>query len=181
MLVISFIVCLRNANFDRMHVTEVIFILFSLGLALDEVRLSFSPLCSVVLVASDDSSFDILAQFASTKEHGWLFYTQSLYNGFDLCFVVVFFVFLAIRVRGLATHDAHLASLAFDTLACGATVLFPRLAFSIISGNAVLIALKQMIADFVRPSFPHSNFHLRLTSRLFASQPDTSLQVGFLS
>lgn len=60
----------------------------------------------------------------------------------------LFFAYFAIRLRALATHDAHLSVLAFDTLACSATVLFPRLAFSIISGNAVLIALKKMVADF---------------------------------
>ncbi|KDQ24626.1 hypothetical protein PLEOSDRAFT_52386 [Pleurotus ostreatus PC15] len=38
---------------------------------------------------------------------------------------------------------------AFDLLACGACILFPRLAFFAVSNNVVILALRAMIAEFV--------------------------------
>ncbi|CED84198.1 Uncharacterized conserved protein [Phaffia rhodozyma] len=129
LLFISFVLCIRYQNFERIHWTEGFLISMGLGLALDE--------------------------FAATKEHGLLFYSQSLFNGLDLSFLLIFFTYLILRVQNLCLPHHHredeveTSKLAFDILACGAAILFPRLAFTVIRGKVIVLALKKMMVDFV--------------------------------
>jgi hypothetical protein len=73
-----------------------------------------------------------------------------MFNGFDLGFIGIVIAYTIIRVHGLQQHPPNLATaeLAFDTLACGAVLLFPRLAFTFVQGNVLIIALKKMLYDF---------------------------------
>jgi hypothetical protein len=58
-------------------------------------------------------------------------------------FILIFFGYLGLRLHSLLRpeHDPKGSELAFDLLACGAAVLFPRLAFTVIQGNILMIAL----------------------------------------
>lgn len=66
-----------------------------------------------------------------------------------MSFIFIFFGYLGIRIRALTHADSELSDLAFDLLACGAAVLFPRLAFTVIQGSLLLIALKKMLLESV--------------------------------
>jgi len=88
-----------------------------------------------------------LLQFAASREHGITFYVSSLFNGFDLSFILIVLAYVGIRIRGLTSNNLETAELAFDTLACGAALLFPRLAFTFVQGNVILIALKAMLQE----------------------------------
>jgi hypothetical protein len=54
--------------------------------------------------------------------------------GFDLAFLAIFFSYLGLRGHGLWSGNPALSDLAFDILACGAAILFPRLAFTVLKG-----------------------------------------------
>jgi hypothetical protein len=58
-----------------------------------------------------------------------------------MTFIVVFVAFLFFRVLGLMSHSTETSNLAFDILACGACILFPRLAFFAIKDNVVILAV----------------------------------------
>ncbi|KAF8313679.1 hypothetical protein DL93DRAFT_2113916 [Clavulina sp. PMI_390] len=122
-LFIIFTICLSTKQFDQMIWTEVIFIVFMFGFMLDE--------------------------FAATQEHGWSFYIANMWNGFDLAFIVIFLLYLGLRIHGLSSHDIGYSDLAFDILSCGACVLLPRLAFLPVSNTVVILALRGMIMDFI--------------------------------
>lgn len=69
-----------------------------------------------------------------------------MWNAFDTSFLIITFAYLVLRVRGLITQDGvyqflrykprctkdpckdRISDMAFDVLACGACVLFPRYA-----------------------------------------------------
>ncbi|KAG8693097.1 hypothetical protein FRC09_010733, partial [Ceratobasidium sp. 395] len=121
-LLFLFVLFLNNKNFEYMVWPEVIFIVFAFGFLLDE--------------------------FTAAQEHGWDIYIQNMWNGFDIAFGTIFLVFLGCRCRGLVLQDFWWNDLAFDILACGACILFPRLAFFAIKNNIIILALQGMIAEF---------------------------------
>ncbi|KAG8962114.1 hypothetical protein FRC05_005514 [Tulasnella sp. 425] len=121
-LLFLFVLCLSTKNFATMEWTEIAFCVYAFGFILDE--------------------------FASSQEHGWQVYVANMWNGFDLSFIFLFLIYLGCRIRGLATHDDKLNDLAFDILACGACILFPRVAFFFISNHVVIVALRAMIVQF---------------------------------
>lgn len=55
--------------------------------------------------------------------------------------IFIFFLYFALRVVGLSTRSVPTSDLAFDILACGACILFPRLVFFLIKDNVVLLAV----------------------------------------
>ncbi|KAL7417287.1 hypothetical protein BDY24DRAFT_438375 [Mrakia frigida] len=126
LLFLAFIVCVKEHDLERINIYEGTFLVLAAGLILDE--------------------------FAASREHGIQFYVSSLFNGFDLSFIAIVLAYVVIRIRGLTSHPPNLetAELAFDTLACGAALLFPRLAFSFVQNHVIIIALKAMMHDFVK-------------------------------
>ena len=89
-----------------------------------------------------------LDEFASILEHGWQCYTQNLWAFLDFMFILVYAVYLVLRIHNLATGDARSGIPALDILSAGAPVLIPRLAFNLLSENMLFVSLRAMMADF---------------------------------
>ena len=89
-----------------------------------------------------------LDEFASILEHGWHCYTQNLWAFLDFMFIVVYAVYLVLRIHSLATGDIRSGIPAIDILSAGAPVLIPRLAFNLLSENMLFVSLRAMMADF---------------------------------
>ncbi|EKM58418.1 uncharacterized protein PHACADRAFT_90851 [Phanerochaete carnosa HHB-10118-sp] len=118
-----FLLALSNKDLDHMTPFEVVFIIFATAFALDE--------------------------YTASKEHGWGIYIANIWNVFDTSFIIICVLYLVFRIKGLVHHDPGASDLAFDILACGACILFPRLAFFAIKNNVVVLALRAMAADFI--------------------------------
>ncbi|KAH9856662.1 hypothetical protein C2E23DRAFT_772105 [Lenzites betulinus] len=123
LLLTTFLLCLSKKDMDAMNVFELVFIIFASAFALEE--------------------------YTASKEHGWTIYIANLWNVFDSSFIVIFLVYLGYRIKGLAHNDPVSSDFAFDVLACGACILFPRLAFFAVSNNVIVLALRAMMADFL--------------------------------
>ncbi|KIM89733.1 hypothetical protein PILCRDRAFT_812533 [Piloderma croceum F 1598] len=82
-----------------------------------------------------------LDKIASILEHGWTVFTANMWNGLDFCFCCSFIVYFSLVVSGKG-EEGH------AILACGAVLLFPRLAFVTLSNNVLVLALRAMMADF---------------------------------
>ncbi|KAI1114394.1 nonselective cation channel [Nemania sp. NC0429] len=94
-----------------------------------------------------------LDQFATILEHGWSVYTQNLWSFLDVMFIVVYWMYLIVRIHGWRMGSSDLGQQALDVLAMGAPVLIPRLAFNLLSGNVVFLSLRAMMADFALLTF----------------------------
>jgi hypothetical protein len=90
----------------------------------------------------------VLDQFASVLEHGWQVYTQNLWSFLDVMFAFTYWVYLLLRMYGIVWHKDRINGLALDILTTGAPVLVPRLAFNVMSNNMLIVALREMMADF---------------------------------
>jgi len=64
---------------------------------------------------------------------------SQAWNAFDMAYIVVFLLYLSLRVIALASRSPSRSDLAFDILACGACILFPRLVFFAIKDNVVIL------------------------------------------
>lgn len=53
------------------------------------------------------------------------------------------------RIIGAGTHSKDLSILAFDILALGACLLYPRLCGMLLADSVTLIGLRAMLADYV--------------------------------
>lgn len=100
-----------------------------------------------------DSSHQVLDQIASVLEHGWKVYSQNLWSFLDATFMLIFAVYLVIRMHALTLLDQEqtilLSRTALDILSCGAPILIPRLAFNIMSENMLFVSLRAMMSDFL--------------------------------
>jgi acyl-CoA dehydrogenase len=76
-------------------------------------------------------------------------YTQNLWSFLDVAFVLIFLIYLVLRVHGWRIDDIRPAQQAFDVLALAAPVVVPRLAFNTFSDNLVFLSLRSMMADFL--------------------------------
>ncbi|KAH9944849.1 hypothetical protein B0H21DRAFT_441053 [Amylocystis lapponica] len=123
LLLATFLLCLSGRDVAKINAFEGLFIVFAVAFTLEE--------------------------YTASKEHGWSIYFANMWNVFDTSFVVVFITYMGLRVKGLVRDDVDASELGFDILACGACILFPRLAFFAVSNNVVVLALRVMIADFV--------------------------------
>ncbi|KAL0569007.1 hypothetical protein V5O48_012959, partial [Marasmius crinis-equi] len=123
LLLITFVLCLSNKDTHHTNFWELLFILFGVAFALEE--------------------------YTAATEHGWIIYIANMWNVFDTSFVVIFFVYLGLRVSGLAYDNPESSEMAFDMLAIDACILFPRLAFFAISNHVVILSLRAMISEFV--------------------------------
>lgn len=90
----------------------------------------------------------VLDQFASVLEHGWQVYTQNLWSFLDVIFSFTYGIYIILRFCGMAAQKIELSQLALDILTTGAPVLIPRLAFNLMSNNMLIVALREMMADF---------------------------------
>ncbi|VUC19823.1 unnamed protein product [Clonostachys rosea] len=89
-----------------------------------------------------------LDQFATILAHGWNVYTQNLWSFLDVAFILIYSIYMVLRLRGQSTGDLGTAEQAFDVLALGAPVVIPRLAFTLLSDNLIFLSLRSMMADF---------------------------------
>lgn len=89
-----------------------------------------------------------LDECASMLEHGWQVHTQELWAFLDVAFVVVYIVYLGVRIFGWAVGDVDYGRQALDILAIAAPILFPRLAFNLMPENMLFIALRAMMKEF---------------------------------
>ncbi|KAL5504342.1 hypothetical protein ACEPAH_8416 [Sanghuangporus vaninii] len=121
-LMLTFWLCLSYQNVKHFGTWEGIFVVFALAFLLDE--------------------------YAQAREHGWSIYMASMWNVFDTVFLLIFLIYFGLRIKGLVQADMYASELAFDILACGACILFPRLAFFAIKNNVVILALRGMIVEF---------------------------------
>ncbi|KIJ51512.1 hypothetical protein M422DRAFT_26918 [Sphaerobolus stellatus SS14] len=122
-LVIFFVLCLSQKDIYKLTLWEQFFILFYVAFLLEE--------------------------YTASVEHGWRIYMANMWNVFDASFIAIGLIYLALRIQGLTYNDAESSAMAFDVLACGACILFPRLAFFAVSNNVIILALRGMIADFI--------------------------------
>ena len=122
LLLILYILTMQHRRSDKFTTYELLFCIYATGWALDE--------------------------FASILEHGWHCYTQNLWAFLDFMFIVIYVVYLVLRIHSLATDDIRSAIPALDILSAGAPVLIPRLAFNLLSENMLFVSLRAMMADF---------------------------------
>ncbi|KAF8518239.1 hypothetical protein JB92DRAFT_2903943 [Gautieria morchelliformis] len=113
-LCVSFTLCLAKKDLREVTIYEKVFIMFGLAF--------------------------VLAEYTATRENGW----RSLWNAFDTSFIVVLVIYFVLRIKGVLNNDEWSSGVAFDILACGACILFPRLAFFAVSNNVVVLC-----ADFI--------------------------------
>ncbi|KAI0514776.1 nonselective cation channel [Xylaria bambusicola] len=92
-----------------------------------------------------------LDQFATILEHGLSVYAQNLWSFLDVIFIIVYWMYLILRVHGWRMGVSGQPAL--DVLAMGAPVLIPRLAFNLLSENIVFLSLRAMMADFAVLTF----------------------------
>lgn len=82
-------------------------------------------------------------ELATTNENGWTIYFANTWNAFDIAFIGLFFVYLVLRIVGLATRREDTSALAFDLLSIGASILLPRLCFFFIKDNVLIISVSR--------------------------------------
>lgn len=88
------------------------------------------------------------AQLLFTLLKTFSVYIANMWNVFDTSFVVIFLAYIGLRIKGLVSGEPEYSDVAFDILACGACILFPRLAFFAVDNSVVVLALRGMIAEF---------------------------------
>ena len=121
-LLVLYVLTMEHRQSDKFTTYELVFCVYATGWALDE--------------------------FASILEHGWQCYTQNLWAFLDFMFIVIYTVYLILRIHNLATGDIRSGIPALDILSAGAPVLIPRLAFNLLSENMLFVSLRAMMADF---------------------------------
>ncbi|UNI14619.1 hypothetical protein JDV02_001229 [Purpureocillium takamizusanense] len=117
-----------------------------IGIMLARIKNRFTVLEAAFAIYSFGWGLD---QFATILAHGWGVYTQNLWSFLDVAFILIYLVYLLLRMHGLRVGEIEPAEQAFDVLALAAPVLVPRLAFSLLSDNLVFLALRSMMADFM--------------------------------
>ncbi|KAI0879347.1 nonselective cation channel [Hypoxylon argillaceum] len=126
-LLVLYLLSMLERNPDKFGVFELAFAVYAFGWALD--------------------------QFATILEHGWSVYTQNLWSFLDVIFILVYWMYLILRIHGWRTDSLGPKQQALDVLAMGAPVLIPRLAFNLLSGNVVFLSLRAMMTDFALLTF----------------------------
>jgi hypothetical protein len=70
-------------------------------------------------------------------------YVRNLWNSIDLCFCALFVVYLVLRLQDASNTSPFYFAESLNVLACGAIILFPRLAFLVVNNNAIVGSLRQ--------------------------------------
>lgn len=94
-----------------------------------------------------------LDQIASMLEHGWQVYTQNLWSFLDVIFIIIYAIYISLRMHGLAAGDVWFNQQALDVLCIAAPVLVPRLGFNLMSENMLFVSLRAMVANFTLLTF----------------------------
>lgn len=74
----------------------------------------------------------------------------NLWNGFDSVFIVIYLIYLVLRVIGLHSiarppaHESWANEQSHQILSCAALLIFPRLAFVGLSDNILVLSLRAM-------------------------------------
>ncbi|EAU85471.1 hypothetical protein CC1G_06372 [Coprinopsis cinerea okayama7 len=140
-LLVMFMLCLSNQDKSQVTPYELVFIVFAAAFTLEE--------------------------YTASTGHGWIIYIANIWNAFDFTFILIFLAYVVLRIQGLSNGNCTLlilssyvppykticaavetSAMAFDVLACGACILFPRLAFFFVSDNLVILSLRAMIVQF---------------------------------
>ncbi|OCL14854.1 hypothetical protein AOQ84DRAFT_330351 [Glonium stellatum] len=121
-LLVLYYICMTNRDHTQFTGYEICFTVYAAGWVLDE--------------------------FASMLEHGWHVHTQNLWSFLDITFVVIYTLYLIIRLHGYATNNLEEGRQALDVLSIAAPILLPRLAFNLMPENMLFISLRAMMADF---------------------------------
>jgi hypothetical protein len=121
-LLILYCVCMMNRDHTQFTGYEICFTVYAAGWVLDE--------------------------FASMLEHGWHVHTQNLWSFLDITFVIIYTLYLIIRLHGWFTGNIEEGRQALDILSIAAPILLPRLAFNLMPENMLFISLRAMMADF---------------------------------
>ncbi|GAA5909443.1 uncharacterized protein JCM6883_003946 [Sporobolomyces salmoneus] len=122
---VLFMVLQATYNLSHLNLAEILFIIWSVGFALDE--------------------------FASLYENGSSTYFYGAFNVLDSLYCLIFFVYLGMRVNALvggADVDPESSQLAFDVLSLAGCVLAPRLMIALIPDHVVVMALGKMTRQF---------------------------------
>ena len=90
----------------------------------------------------------VLDELASCLEHGWEVHTQELWAFLDVTFSGIFLVYLSMRAHGWIMGRDETGRQALDVLAVASPILFPRIAFNLMSENMLFIALRAMVREF---------------------------------
>ncbi|KAF6761717.1 receptor-activated Ca2+-permeable cation channel [Ephemerocybe angulata] len=122
-LFVLYVTALEFADIHRFNLSELLFIIYSLGFTLEKV--------------------------AAMQEHGIRVYFKGTWNAFDLAFVTSFAVYVILRLYGINHHKYWAKALGIDTLALIACLLFPRLAFVTFKNNLMVLSLRAMMLQFV--------------------------------
>ncbi|TEB34488.1 receptor-activated Ca2+-permeable cation channel [Coprinellus micaceus] len=123
LLLLTLVLSLSNQDKSRITPWEVAFIVFASAFALEE--------------------------YTQSTGNGWIIYIANIWNAFDFGLIVIFLVYLGLRVKGLSDGNESMSALSFDVLSCAACILFPRLAFFAVSDNVVILSLRAMTSQFV--------------------------------
>jgi len=99
----------------------------------------------------------MLDEVIGFNEQGFSLYIASFWNTFDVGILLLLFVYLCLRLYGVAIPDddlnkMHITNRAYDVLAASAVLLFPRL-FSVLDHyryfSQLIIAFRMMAADML--------------------------------
>lgn len=71
-----------------------------------------------------------------------------MWSFLDIGFVIIYVIYLSIRIAAWSKGDPDLGRQALDVLAIAAPVLFPRLAFNLLPENMLFISLRAMMKEF---------------------------------
>ncbi|GAA5850227.1 hypothetical protein JCM8547_001050 [Rhodosporidiobolus lusitaniae] len=113
----------REPSVSGISLMEVWFFIYALGYSLDKL--------------------------ASIAEHGWSVYSAGLTNGMDAASLPIYIAAFVLRVHSIVQNDPASSDRAYAILSCAACLLFPRLAFTAISNNLLILSLRALLADFV--------------------------------
>lgn len=93
----------------------------------------------------------VLEQFAAIIEHGWEVHAQNLWSFLDISFIFIYALYGVVRMVELLIADD--VNYALPILCIAAPILLTRVAFALMPGNIVFIALHALMREFTRLTF----------------------------
>ncbi|KZT39398.1 hypothetical protein SISSUDRAFT_984897 [Sistotremastrum suecicum HHB10207 ss-3] len=123
-LFLLFVITLEAYEPMRLNTIEVVFMVYALGFSLERL--------------------------AAMQEHGLRVFFSGTWNGFDLVFVTIYFSYATLRIYGVYWDNAWARISGFDILSLAACLMFPRLAFTTLSSNLMVLSVRAMLIQFVQ-------------------------------
>lgn len=90
---------------------------------------------------TDSPLFTVFHRLPHVPEHGMGVYVRNMWNSIDLGFCAIFALYLILRIMDVSQTSPFYYAESLNVLACGAIILFPRLAFMVMSNNALVRTL----------------------------------------